>query len=214
MGLRPARPATTMQTPERDFAADWRRRRWLLPASLAAMALAAEALGETGRLSFRYARSAIADGEAWRLVTGHLVHLGWSHFLMNLLALAAIWALVGRHLAALRWWAVLGIVVAGIDAGFWWLEPRLEWYVGLSGVLHGLLVAGLAAAPRDARGEALLLLGLVAAKLAWEQVFGALPGSAAAAGGPVVVEAHLYGAIAGAAAVACLRIRVGRAASI
>jgi len=207
MGLRPARAS-------RGLSADWRQRRWLMPASLVAVSLAAEAFGETGRIALRYARSAIADGEAWRLVTGHIVHLGGSHLLMNALALAAIWALVGRHLPAVRWWAVLAIVIGGIDAGFWWLEPRLDWYVGLSGVLHGLLVAGLLAGLGDARAEALLLLALVAAKLAWEFVFGALPGSAAAAGGPVVVEAHLYGALAGAAAAAGLRIRVGRAASI
>lgn len=207
MGSRPARAS-------RGLSADWRQRRWLMPASLVAVSLAAGSFGETGRIALRYARSAIADGEAWRLVTGHLVHLGWSHFLMNALALGAIWALVGRHLPAARWWAVLALVMAGIDAGFWWLGPHLDWYVGLSGVLHGLLVAGLLAGFGEARAEALLLLVLVTAKLAWEQVFGALPGSASAAGGPVVVEAHLYGALAGAAAGACLQIRVGRAASI
>jgi len=43
-----------------------------------------------------------------------------------------------------------------------------------------------------------LLLALIIGKLAWEQVAGALPGSESVAGGNVVVNAHLYGAIGGA----------------
>ena len=32
--------------------------------------------------------------------------------------------------------------VAMIDLGFVLFEPQLDWYVGLSGVLHGALAAG------------------------------------------------------------------------
>ena len=39
---------------------------------------------------------------------------------------------------------------------------------------------------------------LVVGKLSWEQFDGALPGSESVAGGLVVVDAHLYGALAGA----------------
>jgi hypothetical protein len=48
----------------------------------------------------------------------------------------------------------------------------LGWYVGLSGVLHGLLIAG---GPRDVlRREPVgfLVLTAVVLKLAWEQAFG------------------------------------------
>ena len=100
------------------------------------------------------------------------------------------------------------VLVVAIDAGFWWLNPSLDWYVGLSGVLHGLLVAGLVAGYRESPGENLLLLVLIAAKLGYEQWLGPLPGSESTAGGPVVVNAHLYGALAGAACAAALRIRV------
>jgi hypothetical protein len=82
--------------------------------------------------------------------------------------------------------------------------------VGLSGVLHGLLVAGLLhglMTPR--RRESAVVLALVFAKLAYEQLAGPLPGSAATAGGAVIVDAHLYGAIAGLAG-ACICLFVPR----
>jgi len=50
----------------------------------------------------------------------------------------------------------------------------------------------------------LLLLGL---KLAWEQLAGPLPGSEALSGGPVVVDAHLYGTSAGLLGVWLLELR-------
>ena len=37
----------------------------------------------------------------------------------------------------------------------------------------------------------------IAAKLGWEQWGGAMPGTAALAGGSVITEAHLYGAVGG-----------------
>ncbi|MDZ7643648.1 MAG: rhombosortase [Woeseiaceae bacterium] len=189
---------------------------WLLPVTFGTTALAAGIAGEPARTLFRYGRGAIADGEAWRLLTGHFVHLGGRHLGMNLLALLLIWVLVGRNLRIAQWLAVTAVVIAGIDAGFWWLEPQLEWYVGLSGVLHGLLVAGMLAGWPAARVETLLLGLALVLKLAYEQAVGPLPGSETTAGGAVVVNAHLYGAIAGAVAalLLLLRGRVGRTASM
>jgi hypothetical protein len=74
--------------------------------------------------------------------------------------------------------------------------------VGLSGILHGYVVAGaLLLAARQSR-IGLGLLASVAAKVAWEQYAGPIPFTQASAGGPVVVAAHLYGAVGGAAAAA------------
>jgi hypothetical protein len=82
--------------------------------------------------------------------------------------------------------------------------PAVHWYVGLSGVLHGLFVAGALASLAAGYRAELLLLGLLVVKLAWEQVHGALPGSEGFAGGTVLVESHLFGAIAGLFAAAVL----------
>ncbi|HEX5788036.1 MAG TPA: rhombosortase [Woeseiaceae bacterium] len=183
-------------------------RGWAWPGALA---LAAAAVAASGlALPLRYERDAIAAGETWRLLTGHLAHLGTAHLVMNLAALALVWLLVGHAFKAWAWGVAMVTIALGIDAGFWWLLPELEWYVGLSGILHGVLAAGAPGVILQVGrvGEGLLLLAALAAKLAFEQVGGAVPGSAALAGGPVVVDAHLYGALAGLAVGSVLAVAV------
>ena len=174
-------------------------RGWSVPAGLAAIALGLQAAGLD--LALRYERSAVAAGEVWRLLTGHLVHLGWMHLGMNIAGLLLVWLLVGAAFSIRHWLMVLGVSIVLVDASFWWLSPGLGWYVGLSGLLHALLVAGALATAlcrdRAGRAEALILLVLVAIKLVFEQFAGPLPGSEATAGGAVVVDAHVYGAAAG-----------------
>jgi rhomboid family GlyGly-CTERM serine protease len=182
--------------------------RWLIPGGSAVLAILVAIAGDGGRLLLRYERLLVEQGEWWRLLSGHFTHLGWSHLTMNLLAFAGIWVLVGKNLRASEWLMLFALVIAGIDAGFWWLDPQLIWYVGLSGALHGLLLAGLVAGWRARPIEAVVLVVLLAGKLVYEQWYGALPGSAATAGGDVVVNAHLYGAVAGLLGLALLRVRV------
>jgi rhomboid family GlyGly-CTERM serine protease len=177
---------------------------WQVPLLLGASATLAAFGGEPVRALLRWDRDAIAAGEAWRLVTGHIAHLGAPHLLLNLAGLVLVWLLVGERLRARRWWLVTAVTIATIDAGFWRLDPALSWYVGLSGVLHGLLAAGVAAGFAAAPVESAVLAAAVAAKLAFEQLYGPLPGSEATSGGPVIVSAHLYGAVAGALAGAAM----------
>jgi len=162
----------------------------------------------------RYERSGIENGEFWRLLTGHLVHLGASHFALNAAGLALVWYLVGDAFTRIGWaWVALASIIA-IDSGFWLLNPGLRWYVGLSGLLHGLLAAGLVVSATKERKEIVLLAILLVAKLAWEQLGGPLPGSESSSGGPVVVDAHLYGAVGGLFAAFLAKIRVRAAATI
>lgn len=174
---------------------------------LAVIATLAEFAGASGREWFRYDRTSVADGEWWRLLTGHLVHLNAAHLLLNLTGLVLVWLLVGNRLSAATWASVIAISIASMDLAFWFLDPGLSWYVGMSGLLHGLLLAGVVAGFRSAPFESVVLGLLVVAKITYEQYAGPLPGSEATAGGPVVVNAHLYGAIGGLVSGAALTIR-------
>lgn len=145
----------------------------------------------------RYERDPIIVGQWWRLISGNFVHLSWEHLLMNLAGLVLIWILLSRLLTTTQWLIVILTGSLAVGLGLLAFNPQLDWYVGLSGMLHGMFVVGLINnIRRGYRLEWLLLLGLVL-KLLWEQVYGAMPGSTNLAGGAVIVDAHLYGAIAG-----------------
>lgn len=183
---------------------------YILPATVIGVSGLLALWGDAGRVRLRFDRAAIGDGEIWRLVSGHFVHLGTTHLVLNAAGLALVWYLFGRDMRPAQWLLVMVVSIAGIGAGFWVFEPQLAWYVGLSGVLHGMIAAGIAASMSRVRTDAILLAVILAAKLAYEQVAGPLPGSEDSAGGPVIVNAHLYGALAGALAGAIIRGRDGR----
>jgi rhomboid family GlyGly-CTERM serine protease len=160
--------------------------------------------GDTGRDLLRYERAAVLRGEVWRLLTGHLVHYSGHHLLLNGVGLGLIAGLFPRDYSLRGWLLILASSILTIDLGFVFLEPQIEWYVGMSGVLHGALAAGAVSWWRhESKPLALGLIAVVLGKLAWEQWHGALPLSGDM---PVVVDAHLYGALGGALAAAWLAV--------
>lgn len=146
----------------------------------------------------QYRRSAILAGEWWRIFSGHLVHLGWSHLAMNLLGLWLIWQFfLERGSPSTRCLYRLPLLAIGTSLGLLFWSPEISWYRGLSGLLHGWLVVAILRHCGCHPWLNTLLLSLLAAKLTWEQAAGALPGSESWTGGAVVVDAHLYGALSG-----------------
>jgi len=143
----------------------------------------------------RYEPAMIHSFEIWRLLGAHFVHLTWRHYLLNAVALLAISALYTPAPGVLVWRICAS--AAAVSLGLLWFNPTLAWYVGMSGILHGLLVAG---SLRDCMARnvsgAIMLLAVIG-KLICEQFNGPMPGSEAAAGGNVIVDAHLYGALGG-----------------
>lgn len=187
---------------------------WRLPIVAISIAAVLAIFGDTGRTWLSYDRPAIVAGELWRLLSGHFVHLGASHLALNAAALLLIWYLVGATFDRLQWLFVTLTVIVGIDLGLWFGEPQLLWYVGLSGVLHGLLAAGIVSGLRSGRIDIWVLGVALMAKLVYEHFVGPLPGSEQSTGGTVIVAAHAYGALAGVVAGGLIIIRVRRQASI
>jgi rhomboid family GlyGly-CTERM serine protease len=176
--------------------------RGLLLLSLCVMLLLIQSGGATAQLALRYDRTALAAGQWWRLLTGHLIHLGYEHAILDLAGLALMWALFAKDYSARGWLVIIALSMLGIDAGLWFLSSTTQWYLGSSGVLHGVLSAGTCAHLRRREPDGWLLALLLIGKLIYEQGRGALP---LTAGGAVIVDAHLYGAAAGAVAALLLR---------
>lgn len=164
---------------------------------------------------WRYDRTAILGGDAWRLVSGHLVHADAAHLGWNVLGVALVALLFARDYRPLQWLVVLLASLLAANLGFLVLEPQLEWYVGFSGVLHGLMAAGLVAWLRHARDPVTwLVTGVFAAKLAWEHFAGPLPFTSGSLTLPVVHEAHTYGAVGGLLAALWLARQPAAASSL
>jgi rhomboid family GlyGly-CTERM serine protease len=166
-------------------------------AALLASVLLVLALGATagwGRANLQYERGALAHYQWWRLLSAHLVHLGWRHALLNCAGLTLLWMLFAREFSPRRWLWIVLMAAASIDAGLWFLRPTVEWYLGASGVLHGIWAAGACMMYRRGEdlGAALLLLLIV--KLVYEHQSGS---SLFEGDLPLVSAAHLFGTLGG-----------------
>lgn len=164
---------------------------------VAVPAVLVAAMGESAAGLLRYERGAVLDGQFWRLIGCHWVHLGPGHLVMNLAAWLLIWLYAGRSLSPGRWLAVILAPALAVGLGLLWFHPQVAWYVGLSGLLHGTLAAVALGRWRGGDAGGSIILALLALKLAWEQLLGPLPGSESWSGGPVLVIAHVYGALGG-----------------
>jgi rhomboid family GlyGly-CTERM serine protease len=160
--------------------------------------LALAALGEPARELLRYDRMAIGHGAVWRLFTGNFVHLGFGHLLEDMAGLLLLWLLFEDVLPGWRSVAAVCIGALAVGAGLYLGDPQVDWYVGISGALDTLWAAGALGLMLRHDRFGWMLAGVLLAKLAYEQLFGALPFSSVSSGGNVIVDAHLYGALAGA----------------
>ena len=121
-----------------------------------------------------YNRTAIADGEFWRLITGNLVHLSTPHFLYDVTALLVAGALIEMH--RYRHFAMLCLVSGAlIGMTLYVAMPEIIVFGGLSGVvtaavtylcLHGVQQGG------AWKWLCLLVLAGLVAKLGVEMAFG------------------------------------------
>lgn len=156
-------------------------------------------------------RAAIFNGELWRLVTGHLVHLDWNHLALNAAALLGLGYLIetdpnnGRR----KLLAVLIASTAAISAALLIFNPATALYAGLSGVLNGLfafICLQFFAQTRSWVWMALITGGVL--KIAAESLFGQTFTTALA--WPPEPIAHFAGLIGGIAVAAILGWRKAR----
>ena len=153
----------------------------------------------------QYDRQAIADGQLWRVVTGHAVHFGFEHFLWDA-AVFLVLALLCWKLGPRRCLVSLAAATLAIPAVLWALQPGLETYRGLSGLDSALYVTGALALGQRLWTEGRRSLGMaafasvaaLAAKVAYELATGqTLFVDAARLGFAPVPLAHVTGGLVG-----------------
>lgn len=153
--------------------------------------------------AWEFNRAALAEGQLWRLLTGHFTHFNAEHLRWDVLTFILLGAVVEFRS---RRQLVMGLASAGlaISVGIWWLQPQFANYRGLSGLdsaLFALVACQLIVYAQRHHDRLLLALGLCAgagflAKTAYELIAGQpvfLPTSADFVPVPL---AHLLGALA------------------
>lgn len=132
--------------------------------------------------------------QPWRWLSAHLLHLNATHLWLNLLAAAVLTLLAWQRQKLALLLPVLLLSALAVDLGLL-LETPVNWYVGLSGALHGMfawlvLDQGLAAPRRDWPWLLSWLLGAI--KIRYD-----LHSQTQWLGIVSVPQAHLYGFIGG-----------------
>lgn len=155
----------------------------------------------------QYDRSALAGGEWWRSLTGHLTHWNGDHIFWDLSVFVILGALCERTSRC-----VFGVAVAAsallIPLAVWVFLPGMELYRGLSGIDSALyLTAGVCllrerGSVRGVPGLFVMAVVLTAfcLKIGYEILTGQTVFVADQTGFVPVPVAHLAGAAAGAAA--------------
>jgi rhomboid family GlyGly-CTERM serine protease len=142
-------------------------------------------------------RMQIQQFQWWRLVTGNLLHTNTNHLLLNLTAVALLWALHGQYFTLANYTLMFFVLCISTTLLIYGFAEQLQWYVGLSGVLHGVFLIGAYFDIKQGMKTGWLLLLGVLVKVGHEQIFGASQDIADLINATVAIDAHLFGTLSG-----------------
>ena len=154
---------------------------------------------------FIYQRD-VMQSEPWRWWTAQWVHVGWRHYLLNILALACLPFIFPQFNRTNLLWAIL-VLSPLVSVGLYWYVPDVYAYAGLSGVLHGLYAAAALdmlrhskpaehlAITAEQKFAGLILVGIVL-KVLIERLVGHT-NTEKLIQAPVLIQAHQLGLVAG-----------------
>ncbi|MEP0357121.1 rhombosortase [Paraglaciecola sp.] len=146
---------------------------------------------------FAYKFDDIADGQWWRLLSGHFLHTNTYHLLLNILGAVLLWALHGHYYRTAGYLGIILFLCISTSIGIYLYAPQLKWYVGFSGVLHGLFVVGAYLDIKHHFKTGWVMLAGITAKVLNEQLYGASGEVAKLIDANVAIDAHLFGSLAG-----------------
>ncbi|EDM64643.1 membrane protein, Rhomboid family [Moritella sp. PE36] len=171
--------------------------RWLNWFILGLLCLIIYAISAENITVLDYNRESIINGEYWRLISGNFNHTNIYHLLLNLGALAVIGGLHYRYYNSAAYTSLILLLSIGVGVGILWLSPNTHLYVGLSGILHGVIIVGAVIdVTKKYYSGYVLIIGTVI-KVINEQLFNSPVEISQLIEAKVLTEAHLYGLVTG-----------------
>ncbi len=142
----------------------------------------------------RYEFSSVNDGELWRILTANFCHSNWNHWMLNI---AGLWLMDIFYQPVLsqklRSYCLLFCITLNVLFLHWFME--LNWYVGLSGALHGFLIGGALLSWKSGKWINLSIVTFTIGKLFTESFWQINSGTEKLINANVVEEAHVFGAL-------------------
>lgn len=172
-------------------------KRILGPALLVIISAVLHVFNESVLEALVYQRSLIEEVQLWRLFTANFLHTNAHHLLLNIAGIVLLWALHGDKYQPSKYLGVFSLCALGTTLGMYWFFPTINWYVGLSGALHGLFIWGAYLDIRRGYKTGWLLLIGVWLKVAYEFLIGPSEDVAKLIDANVAIEAHLSGLATG-----------------
>lgn len=147
---------------------------------------------------FQYNRYIVGQGvQLYRLVTAHFMHTGEFHLVFNIIALWFIGLLHSRHYKLWQWCLMFPMLMAGTMAGIHYLDPNIAYYIGLSGILHGLVVIGAIADLHCKLRSGYVLLLLLVIKIALDELNIGFPNFQMLIQADIPTNANIFGTLTG-----------------
>lgn len=142
-------------------------------------------------------RQQVLSGEIWRIWTGHLVHTNLHHLVLNTVAALLIYF---AFFTKIKFGSLLvcgALFTPFISMALLFIDPGLDWYNGLSGLLHAFVAFFSIHMIRN--GSGLYCLGLcgVWTKVLIETIRSSLGYEYLIGDMNVIGDAHLIGAFVG-----------------
>jgi len=171
--------------------------RWLNWFILGLLCLIIYAITADSITTVDYNRELIINGEYWRLLSGNFNHTNIYHLLLNVTALAVIGGLHYRYYSSGTFILLILLLSLGVGVGILLLSPGTQLYVGLSGILHGIIIVGaiIDVSKRYYSGYVLIIGTII--KVINEQIFNSPVEISQLIEAKVLTEAHLYGLVTG-----------------
>jgi len=149
----------------------------------------------------------VAEGQYWRLLTANFVHFGWAHTIMNVAALVLCTLALLSEISPLKYFYLLMVCSLTVGTGIYWFNPEYQPYAGLSGAIHGLIVAGILLT-RDYPLWVRIVAGVILAGKLINENNGHYEANdlQMLIDVKIAVESHLYGAIGGLIAALAIKL--------